>query len=181
MREQPPTIRPATDEDVPAIASIILELGWFKSANEEHIRRHLAMCNADDSHTVLVAESPHGKVSGYIAVHWLPYLILPGTEGFVSEMFVGQNERRKGYGRSLIEAVKALAIEKGCIRLALLNSRNRPSCSASTTGGWAGSSGRRWPTSSTRWGTSRAVTVPAASPCSFPVRGPAVSVGCRAL
>jgi GNAT superfamily N-acetyltransferase len=127
MREQPPNIRNATEEDVPAIASIILELGWFKSANEEHIRRHLAMCNADDSHTVLVAENPHGKVSGYITVHWLPYLILPGSEGFVSEMFVLQNERRKGYGRSLIEAVKAIALEKGCIRLALLNSRNRPS------------------------------------------------------
>lgn len=127
MKEQPPDIRPATDEDVPDIAAIVRELGWFKSANEDHIRRHLQMCNADESHTILVAANPHSKVCGYIAVHWLPYLILPGSEGFVSEMFVLQKERRKGYGRSLIEAVKNIAIEKGCIRLALLNSRNRPS------------------------------------------------------
>ena len=127
MKEQPPNIRPATQEDVPAIASIVLELGWFSSVNEPHIRRQLDMCNADESHALLVAENAGGKVCGYIAVHWLPYLILPGSEGFVSEMFVLQNERRRGYGRALIEAVTELATEKGCVRLALLNSRNRPS------------------------------------------------------
>jgi len=127
MKENGPNIRPATEDDVPAIAAIVLELGWFSSVNERHIRRHLDMCNADESHTVLVAENSHGKVCGYITVHWLPYLILPGSEGFVSEMFVLQNERRRGYGRALIRSVTQLAEEKGCIRLALLNSRNRPS------------------------------------------------------
>ena len=127
MNTPPPNIRAAAEEDVSAIAAIVLELGWFSSVNERHIKRQLEMCNADDSHTLLVAENGHGKVCGYIAVHWLPYLILPGSEGFVSEMFVLQNERRRGYGRALIESVKELASEKGCVRLALLNSRNRPS------------------------------------------------------
>jgi GNAT superfamily N-acetyltransferase len=127
MKAQPPNIRTAVEEDVPAIAAIVLELGWFSSVNERHIRQQLDRCNADGSHTLLVAENAHGTVCGYIAVHWLPYLILPGSEGFVSEMFVLKNERRRGYGRSLIEAVKELATEKSCVRLALLNSRNRPS------------------------------------------------------
>jgi GNAT superfamily N-acetyltransferase len=126
MEQNKAQIRPATQDDVPAITNIVLELGWFSNANERHIRRHLEICNADDSHTVLVAENSCGKVSGYIAVHWLPYLILPGSEAFVSELFVLQNERRKGYGRQLLEAVKQLAVDNGCVRMALLNSRNRP-------------------------------------------------------
>ena len=34
----------------------------------------------------------------YAAVHWLPYLILRGPEGFVSELFVDQAARGQGVG-----------------------------------------------------------------------------------
>lgn len=128
------SIHTATVADVKAIAVILRELGWFAhlsgespAATEARIAQHLELCDADESHTVLVAENQNGEVIGYVAVHWLPYLILAGPEGYVSELFVNESERGKGVGRNLLEAVKEQAMERGCTRLMLVNGRNRPS------------------------------------------------------
>jgi GNAT superfamily N-acetyltransferase len=60
-------------------------------------------------------------------VHWLPYLFFSGPEGFVSELFVGGPSRGQGVGRQLLEAVKVEATERGCVRLQLINFRDRES------------------------------------------------------
>ena len=39
----------------------------------------LALCQADDSHSVYVAQNPEGEILGYCAVHWLPYLLFSGS------------------------------------------------------------------------------------------------------
>lgn len=128
------TVRRAQHEDVPVIADIIRKLGWFKhaenespSATEQRVLLHLELADADDSHTVLVAEDEGGKVAGYISVHWLPYLMLAGPEGYVSELFVREDARGQGVGATLMNDVKELATAKGCSRLMLLNSRERAS------------------------------------------------------
>lgn len=64
---------------------------------------------------------------GYTAVHWLPYLILSGPEGYVSELFVAEAARGMGVGKALLTAVKRTAAARGCSRLQLLNMRNRES------------------------------------------------------
>ena len=64
---------------------------------------------------------------GYAAVHWLPYLLLAGPEGYVSELFVRDSEQGKGVGTKLLEVVKREAEERGCSRLMLLNMRYRES------------------------------------------------------
>jgi GNAT superfamily N-acetyltransferase len=64
---------------------------------------------------------------GYIAVHWLAYLFLPGLEGFISELFVREAARGAGVGRRLLEAVTQDAKKRGCYRLSLLNGRHRES------------------------------------------------------
>ena len=128
------TIRLAVPGDVSAIASILRSLGWF--ARFEHasvdetqaqIARHLALCQTDDSHVILVAEDTEQSVLGYVAVHWLPYLMLTGPEGYVSELFRHEAVRGRGIGRRLLDAVKDLARDWGCSRLALINMRQRPS------------------------------------------------------
>ncbi len=88
---------------------------------------HLALCNADDSRLILVAELPSGEVAGYCAVHWLPYLILTGPEGYVSELFIKEEFRGQGVGSQLLETIKAKARDRGCSRLMLLNMRKRES------------------------------------------------------
>jgi ribosomal protein S18 acetylase RimI-like enzyme len=128
------SIRPATSADVPAIAAILRGLGWFFHLNAEstaetetRITRHFTKCLSDDSHSVLVAEGAEGAVSGYVAVHWLPYLMLPGPEGYISELFVAESARGAGLGTKLLEAVKDMAIGRGCSRLMLVNRKTRES------------------------------------------------------
>jgi GNAT superfamily N-acetyltransferase len=127
-------IRKADAADGPAIAELLRSLGLFAriqaeapQMTQERVARHLALCAADDSHLVLVAQAPDGEIAGYGAVHWLPYLILAGPEGYVSELFVRDACRGHGIGRQLLEVVKAEARSRGCARLMLLNMRARES------------------------------------------------------
>lgn len=126
-------IRKATENDVPAIVEILRGFGWFTHLNsepvttsEQRITRHLKLC-ASDSHSVYVAEKSSGEVVGYAAVHWLPYLLLAGPEGYVSELFVRDSEQGQGVGTKLLETVREEAEERGCSRLMLLNMRKRES------------------------------------------------------
>jgi GNAT superfamily N-acetyltransferase len=127
-------IRPAQPTDAEALAQLLLDLGWSahlggKSVEEilPTVRQHLELCLADDSHSIYVAEAEGGGLAGYGSVHWLPYLFLPGPEGFVSELFVHEAARGLGVGSRLLETIKEEAIQRGCFRLSLLNNRNRES------------------------------------------------------
>ncbi len=127
-------IRKAAEHDAAAISAILRELGWFEylsaettQETEQRVRRHIALFNADDSHSLYVAESSGGEVVGYAAIHWLPYLFLKGPEGYLSELFVRESERGKGIGTRLMEVIKAEARVHGCSRLMLVNSRSRES------------------------------------------------------
>jgi len=127
-------IRKATDQDAPAIAELLRSMGLFAHINaetpqstREHVSRHLGLCQADNSHSVFVALDTAKEIVGYCAVHWLPYLLLSGPEGYVSELFLREPSRGLGIGGQLLETVKAEAKERGCSRLMLLNLRNRES------------------------------------------------------
>ncbi len=127
-------VRKAAEHDAAAISAMLRELGWFgylsaetAQATEQTIRQHIALCNADDSHSLYAAESPGGEVVGYAAIHWLPYLFLKGPEGYLSELFVRESERGQGIGTRLMEVIKAEARARGCSRLMLVNSRSRES------------------------------------------------------
>jgi len=91
------------------------------------VSRHLSLCTAGDSHLILVAQTSSGEIAGYCAVHWLPYLILAGPEGYVSELFIKEDFRGQGIGSQLLESVKTEAQKRGCSRLMLLNMRKRES------------------------------------------------------
>jgi GNAT superfamily N-acetyltransferase len=127
-------IRKAQETDASAIAELLRSMGLFAhinaetpAATREHVSRHLGLCRADNSHSVYVARNPADEILGYCAVHWLPYLVLPGPEGYVSELFLRESSRGLGIGGQLLERVKAEARERGCSRLMLLNLRDRES------------------------------------------------------
>lgn len=128
------TIRLAGLDDAGRLSSLLREIGLFPAMQAEsaaetrdRVRRHLAQCLQDDSHSVYIAEDREQGLIAYAAVHWLPYLFLKGPEGFVSELFVSQAARGQGVGARLLEAVKAEARQRGCARLSLINMRNRES------------------------------------------------------
>ncbi len=128
------TIRKAELSDVPAITDLVRGLNLFAHVkaetpeqSSECITRHLGLCLADDSHSIYVAETDRGEIAGYGAVHWLPYLILAGPEGYVSELFLRDSFRGQGIGRDLLDVIKQEAKTRGCARLMLLNMRSRES------------------------------------------------------
>ncbi|HTP10020.1 MAG TPA: GNAT family N-acetyltransferase [Anaerolineae bacterium] len=127
-------IRRAEMTDAPTLAELLRSLGFFAAVAAEtaaetqtRVLKHLTICLADNSHLVLVAQTASGEIAGYCAVHWLPYLILAGPEGYVSELFIKDKFRGQGIGSQLLEAVKTEARKRGCARLMLLNMRQRES------------------------------------------------------
>ena len=124
----------AEQSDVPGIAEILRELGWFADITAEtntqtrvHIANQLKLCQADDSHSVFVARAADEAVLGYISVHWLPYLIHNGPEGYLSELFIRESARDQGIGTRLLETVEVEGRKRGSGRLMLLNMRQRKS------------------------------------------------------
>jgi GNAT superfamily N-acetyltransferase len=130
----PITIRKATLEDAARLADLLRRIDLFPAVQaetaagtQERVRRHLFQCLQDESHSLYVAEGQEQGLVAYVAVHWLPYLIFKGPEGFVSELFVDEAARGQGFGTRLLEVVKAEARQRGCARLSLTNMRNRES------------------------------------------------------
>jgi len=124
----------AEQSDLPGIAEILQELGWFADITAEttaqtraHIANQLKLCQADDSHSVFVARDAKEAVLGYVAVHWLPYLLHHGPDGYISELFIRESARGQGIGARLLEIVEVEGRKRGSGRLMLLNMRQRES------------------------------------------------------
>ncbi|MEA1958337.1 MAG: GNAT family N-acetyltransferase [Chloroflexota bacterium] len=128
------TIRKSTIEDASCISEILQTVEWAAyvppsphDTSASNVAGHIEMCGNDGSHSIYVAGNDNGRLVGYVAVHWLPYLFLKGPEGYLSELFVYETDRGQGIGTRLLEAVKDEARQRGCCRLMLLNSKKRES------------------------------------------------------
>ncbi|MEI7846755.1 MAG: GNAT family N-acetyltransferase [Chloroflexota bacterium] len=124
------TIRTARFTDADNLAALLREMGWFEIINSknisegiQHIENHLAECLADESHSVYVSVTESNLI-GYISVHWLAYLNLPGPEGFISELFVLPSAEGQGVGTALLKTIEKEALERGAYRLSLNNDKN---------------------------------------------------------
>jgi GNAT superfamily N-acetyltransferase len=127
-------LRKVSIDDAAELAALIKSIGWFQFLNGlpddeacEHVKAQLAYCLSDDSHCLYVAQSDDGNIVGYISTHWIPYLFMRGSEGYVSELFVVDRARGQGIGRELLDLVEAEARRRGCTRLSLINLRSRES------------------------------------------------------
>lgn len=128
-----PGIRPARQRDAAGIAAVLRDVGWFAHINEEpptatetRVAQQLALCRADASHNVYVAEDDAGQIAGYVAVHWFPNL-MKGGDGYISELFLREAARGKGTGQALLAAVEAEGARRGINRLMLFNRTMRES------------------------------------------------------
>jgi GNAT superfamily N-acetyltransferase len=130
----PAEYREARVNDASGIAEIVIQTGWFPhletepfSETRDRIKKHLALCLADNSHSVFVAVDKDGRPIAYAAVHWLPDFFLKGPEGYLSDLFVRREFRGKEIGGRLLGMVIDEAKKRGCARLSLLNNRERES------------------------------------------------------
>lgn len=124
------TIREARLPDARAIAGLLREIGELRSvvcgSSEEIIARvesGLALAIPSPQSKIMVAVTTDDQVVAYCAVHWTPFLFLPGPEAYITELFVRPDHRSGGVGTALLREAETKARECGCSRLALLNGK----------------------------------------------------------
>jgi len=122
-------IRSAVEADRDAIAALVLSLAEERGAagrSPEALRSTIAACIASPERELWVAEAD-GLVVGYAAVHWIPFPMIYGVEGYLSDLLVSRGARGSGVGRQLLARVEERAREIGCVRLMLNNARTAES------------------------------------------------------
>jgi ribosomal protein S18 acetylase RimI-like enzyme len=93
------------DEDAVSAAGSLFD----SAAEPEATRRFLA----EPTHHLLVAYDGDGQPVGFVSAVELTHPD-KGTEMFLYELAVAEPVRRRGIGRTLVEALDALARERGC-------------------------------------------------------------------
>lgn len=130
-------IRNASPEDSVYMAEILREVGWSEKRNSMKfeevsgpIRKLIehALENGSE-HTILVAvdEEDNGRVVGFTNVHWIPFIMLGSTEGYVSDVFVSPSAGGKGAGSMLLGEVMKEGERRDAYRLMVTNGKEKPS------------------------------------------------------
>ena len=128
-------IRPALPGDAAGISELLHGIGWFKAYEGRSIAQNTAAIKEllldaqtlPERSLLLVAEDAQQRISGYCAVHWLPVAVLQSWEAYVSELFIAEQARGAGLGQQLLDVAVQAAREKNCLRIWLVNNRERPS------------------------------------------------------
>jgi ribosomal protein S18 acetylase RimI-like enzyme len=116
-------IRRANENDCPAVADLIADLRFEEkglTVDRAPILSTVRAAVSDPACAVLVAEF-HGAIAGFVVAHWVPFPMLAGTEGYISDLIVAAEQRGAGIGRQLVAAVEEEARSRGCVRLMLNN------------------------------------------------------------
>jgi ribosomal protein S18 acetylase RimI-like enzyme len=105
------SIRPATQADAAPLTRLFLDYNAEHNApfNESAVLDKtpglLSKCLAEKTHTVHIA-TIEDSVVGFTVVHWIPFMWLHGTEGYISEMLIHADHRGRGVGNQLMAAVE---------------------------------------------------------------------------
>jgi GNAT superfamily N-acetyltransferase len=113
-------IRPARPEDVAAIFAMIRELAVFERlehmvvADEAMLRD--ALFGARPSCEAIVGEEAAGEAVTF-ALFFHNFSTFLGRKGlYLEDLYVKQDRRGLGYGRQMLSALAALAVERQCGR-----------------------------------------------------------------
>lgn len=104
------SIRHASTEDAAALAELVAELGY--AATPAEVIARLNIFSADDRFLVLVAESPSGRILGWINAERRTTLE-SGSFHEVIGLVVSSQARRLGIGASLLDAAEQWASSQG--------------------------------------------------------------------
>jgi len=107
-------IREAKIGDGEAIASLLTVLGY--PGTEGVIERKIEQLLKHPDARLLVAVEGN-EILGFISLHFIPQLALPGDFCRISYFCVNEASRGRGVGAGLEEAAVELARERGCDRI----------------------------------------------------------------
>lgn len=129
------TVRRAEVGDSEDMAVILREIGWSERRNSlpleevsSPIRELVSHAENDpEGHTMYVACADGGRVLGFTAVHWVPFVMLGSLEGYVSDLFVSPSASGMGVGSCLLDAVMSEGKRRDAYRLMVTNGRDKQS------------------------------------------------------
>ncbi len=112
-------LRPATPEDVPAIARLIRALAEYEKLShqvvlqEEDLARHLF---GERPHAEVLLAQDAGAVVGFALFFPTYSTFLARPSLYLEDLFVLPEFRGRGHGRALFTRLAQLALERGCGR-----------------------------------------------------------------
>ena len=109
-------IRSATVDDAEKITDLLLQLG-YPHAEDFVIDRIIQLSDHPDAE--LAVAVAHDAVVGFISIHFVPQVALPGDFARISYLCVDAAARCRGTGRLLEAHCLRLAKERGCDRIEL--------------------------------------------------------------
>ena len=116
----PITVRPATDNDVPLILSLIQELAEYERLRHEVVATEASIRSAlfsGSSHVRALIACVGADPVGF-AVYFYNFSTFLGRAGlYLEDLFVRPAWRRQGVGRQLLGELAKRAVAEGCGRL----------------------------------------------------------------
>ena len=112
-------IRPATPEDVPAIARLIRALAEYEKLShelvlsEDSLRQHLF---GPRPHAEVRLAEDSGQVVGFALFFHTYSTFLTRPSLYLEDLFVQPEHRGRGHGKQLLVHLARLAVERGCGR-----------------------------------------------------------------
>ncbi len=119
-------VRPAADQDFPAVAALLAELGRpqlspeTEAAAREVYRRHTSRTDTAS----LVAES-NGRVVGFLSLEFRDRLNRARVQAWIPDLIVTAEYRGRGIGQALLDAAFAQARQRGCWGVTLESGHQR--------------------------------------------------------
>lgn len=117
---KPLKIREAAPRDAQALAALISALGYEVDAVD--IRRRIGALRKAGQ-PVLVAEAD--ALVGVVTWHVTPVLHRPGPVGRITLLAVDEQQRGKGVGSALVDAVETRVAEAGCVMVEVTSNVKR--------------------------------------------------------
>jgi GNAT superfamily N-acetyltransferase len=107
-------IRKATTADADRIADLLTQLGY--PGTEGFIREKIVQLNSHPDAELMVAMEGD-EVLGFISIHFIPQIALPGSFARISYLCVEEGARGRGIGKRLESYCERLAGERDCDRI----------------------------------------------------------------
>ena len=110
------TIREATEEDFPAILSLIKELAEYERSPDAVTNSVEQMKREKEHFNCFVAELPDGTIAG-MALFFTAYFTWVGKSIYLEDIIVSKAYRQLGIGMALMKRVIRRAQDEGCKRV----------------------------------------------------------------
>ncbi len=110
------TVRSATEDDFPAVLSLIKELAEFERAPEKVTNTVDQMNQEQSLFRCFVAETDTGEIVG-MALFFLAYYTWVGKSIYLDDIYVKRSLRHQKIGTALLNKVFEVAREENCKRV----------------------------------------------------------------